>query len=214
VENVGTTVVKTTDISRYTEVDDLRVLTWADDALKDRLDADAGKFELTLSQNIRVGAEEYKSNESDSGIFSSEGGYNYKITSENDGGKFELSYKGGKQKVTNLDTKQSQTSDVDELSARAFIKGLLDCGEFSADNVTGIKTLSDGKYQLITTRPDMSFAESITGDVDAGSLMGSATYTFTVVDGKLTEYECKLNATWRANGTACSVTIDGKCFYS
>ncbi len=214
VENVGTTVVKTTDISRYTKVDDLRVLTWADDALKDRLDADAGKFELTLSQNIRVGDDEYKSNESDSGIFSSEGGYNYKITSENDGGKFELSYKNGKQTVTDLNTKQSQTGDVDELSSRAFIKGLLDCGDFSEDNVTEIKTLSDGKYQLSTTRPDMSFAEQITQTVDAGSLMGSAKYTFTITDGKLTEYECELNATWRANGTACSVTIDGKCFYS
>lgn len=214
VENVGTTVVKTTDISRYTEVDDLRVLTWADDALKDRLDADAGKFELTLSQKILVGAEEYKSSESDSGIFSSEDGYNYKITSENDGGKFEMSYKNGKQTVTNLDTKQSQTSDVDELSARAFIKGLLDCGEFSIDNVTEIKILSDGKYQFFTTRPDMSFAEQITQTVDSGSLMGSAMYTFTVADGKLTEYECKLNAKWRTKGTDCSVSIDGKCVYN
>ena len=174
------------DVSKCTQVDDLGVLKQIDDQFEEIANKEQGKIHYEINQTFKVmGQTESGSEIYDVEYGTKDGKLHYELSTDVEGYTTKISYENGKQTVSV--SGESYTEDYSEEEAKTFIKDLINDSAmgYSADNVSNIKSLGNGVWEITQTVSSEYFEELMT---TMGADYKSATQTIkvTIKDGVLT----------------------------
>lgn len=178
------------DLEAYVQVDDVRVLGYVSQELKEKQDMAEGTFTLDIKTVYKMQGESISYKEHDVVQYGRiNGAYFYDIDAKMDDQSLTLAYQKGEQAVTS--NGQTQTVQQAEAEAKAFIDSLIDYARYSGISVTNLQKQETGIFVLTVDRVDVSlYQASVAG---TGVILESGTQTITIffTDRKLTGIDSK-----------------------
>lgn len=216
---------ETLDISKYTEVDDLRIKHRLERALKNMENAEEGKFSLKVIQNTKFLEQDDGSFlqdedviEEDKVTYKNGETYSYDIDVRTVAGGheniFKLTYADGEGKFIHGDGEGS--SKEDDSKAKAYVRGLMDPAGITTKMISEVETVDEEKgiYKIRIMNPDIeALQNTITSWGSSYVKKATAYVTVTLLDGKLTDYEYELTIEGVVNGFKLIITTVSTCKY-
>lgn len=138
----------------YVMVEDLRILTALTDALKQRQNADSGRFTMDMTNTYIIGKDVTVSIENNQIDYARQDGwYTYTVVSNSDGVSYRIHYQNGMRTVTA--GKDGYVTEQTDEQAKSFIDGLIDSARYNSAAVTDIQKREDGSYVLTCGKLDV-----------------------------------------------------------
>ncbi|MBR2020681.1 MAG: hypothetical protein IKA05_09825 [Clostridia bacterium] len=194
--DINKTEIEEIDLSAYTEVDDIRVLSMFSKALEDAGNREEGHFRLLIHQDYDIKSTDTEMFEEDSvNFYQKDGKYSYEVKAKLASGNVYIYYEDGKKQV--LSSGRENTSESDDETEKAFIDKLIDQGSFALNlnrvsDIT-VKDAEDGIYELEVENPYFSGMPSLEELAGAYASDSKGVYTVTIRNGELIEYTYSLD---------------------
>ncbi len=190
------------DVDRYTEVEDLHIMREVHDQLEKIKNRSPGKSTVTIEQCVTDGKKAQTIREVDQISYGRKNGdFCFDIDTDYNGTNMTISYKNGKQTVSAGG--KTQTENLTEEKAKAYLGGVLDSAYYEETFVSDIRKLEAGKYELTLANCKIPGIES-TYTSNSGRLRSiKQVILVTFQDGKLV----KMESNTEANGTVGNQTI-------
>lgn len=135
------------DLSKYTKMDDIRLIDTIIELMDGVAEKSEGEFSLAVSQTVKIMGETQTSKETDKIVFGTgNSGFYYEIDADTNGAKYDISYENGQQTVKQ--NGQSSSNAQSEEAAREFIKSLLNSCQFNEGTLTNVVKVSDKEYKI------------------------------------------------------------------
>ena len=173
--NTATVNSNDVDLSKYQEIEDLRIIDNISDAIDDVKDATSGKIHFSAKATYWGNTNENKATIT---LKETDGKYGFEIVESDSYSKTVyangyISSDGHKEKMSVYEAKD-------------YIEQYIDYGEFSIDKVASIKTVREGVYEITVKDPDFSeYADMFTG---INKKKSTVKITITLDDGEYDKY--------------------------
>lgn len=202
------------DLSKFTEIDDLRVVEDFSQSLFERSTAPSGSFTVKVVTKANGGGYSDTTTDKQKVTFSSDGGYRFTYEYEEEGYEYKLSYTDGDLYVKVYDEGgkkvHSESSDMTEAEAKATVSQLMDPEQVSDVDIVDVETLDAEKGIYRFTLGD-AFKNAYDEDYEMSGLdmthfMGY--FDATIVDGVLMEYTYHIESSFKMEGQTVKTVVD------
>ncbi|MBE6904588.1 MAG: hypothetical protein E7480_08290 [Ruminococcaceae bacterium] len=195
----------------YTQVDDVRVLSYVEDGIKVIQDAATGKFTLDISNSTTILGQTETTTEKDIVSYGKKNGaYYYDVEAKTDEQTIYLKHESGNLTIEVGGEKQVQAQN--EKDAKAQIDGFIDSAKYNSMAVTSIEKKSDGVYLLKIANFDVSLLQASYEGSGIELKSGTQEITVTMTDKSITKIESKIDidAVYNYEGGSEKMTLSGE----
>lgn len=190
----------------YKEVDSVILLSKLEETIKEKQDADSGKFMLEIKDTVKVYGQSTSQTEKDVITYGRKNGaYFYEVDGKINNQKVVIKYQNGSQVVEMGGEKYSNSQSMDD--AKAFVDNLINGVMFNKSMVSDVKKQEDGTYLLTVPSYDMSAANEANASI--GLKYNSGTQEITVFlgeDGSISKVVGTVKAKGKYQGETVNLT--------
>ncbi len=148
----------------YKEVDSIILLSKLEETIKEKQDADSGKFMLEIKDTVKVYGQSTSQTEKDVITYGRKNGaYFYEVDGKINNQKIVVKYQNGNQVVEMGGETYSNSQSMDD--AKAFIDNQINGVMFNKSMVSDVKKQEDGTYLLTVPSYDMSAANEANASI-------------------------------------------------
>jgi hypothetical protein len=211
----GTASPKEIDVSSYTEVEDLRVFYTVESEIN-RYMENEGYFKLKLDNKTSFAGQSNRYVETDIGrCGTGENGFFYEIDAVGGGDRYKITYAEGSQTII-FEDESSESTELTDADAKAFIKGLLDPAALTLSNISDITAIEgeSGVYEIKLIAPNFSSLDETISQINGNGTSSSGSVIVTIKDGKLVEYVYEATIGVSSSYGFLKVTVGAICSYS
>lgn len=211
----NTVLAEPYDISKFTEVEDLRQVDLFLDALRDRETAESGAFKVDTRASSSFGDQYENITRIQEVTFQNYDGYRFTMDYRDGGYDYHATYRDGELTTVVTDQKTGdevnrKTVSVRPYEAQATIQNLMDSESISALDIIDaeLRNEEEGIYKFTlggAVRKELNEQYKTAYGTDLDSFRGHINAT--IQDGKLQSYTYFINTTLTINGSTLNVSM-------